>query len=296
MSSKPVFKKEYLAYERKENGGFWTIIPKYHPETNELIINQTSKDILDLCDGNKDIPALIESMVTKYPSASKELVTKDVDQLLSSYSRLNLIAWENGSNPYITKRDKLIDESYSIAVGTEEELESISKFILDSKVLSQTVDTHSIKNDMYYYKSPFADDNVYSVLSIRQKLFSYTEEFILLYKEDAICGVIGISMPIGPVSSAAIEFVYCPKAFAEQMFSYSHTILPHVCVRPIAKIKFLISNTCPNNIEADLAVMKYNQEATLQNEYGFESQIRIYSYHYDKKFIEEAYNRRRNFA
>lgn len=35
----PIFKRENLLYERQEKEGYWTIIPKFHPETQELVIN-----------------------------------------------------------------------------------------------------------------------------------------------------------------------------------------------------------------------------------------------------------------
>ena len=81
VDNKPKFKYSNLGWYREEKEGYWTFIPKYHPETRELVINRTSKDILDFCDGCRTIQQIEEEMKKKYPDAPVNKIKTDIAKM-----------------------------------------------------------------------------------------------------------------------------------------------------------------------------------------------------------------------
>lgn len=77
-NDKPMFKKKNLLFMREENEGHWTLLPKFHPETRELIINVTSKMILDLCDGSMTVDEITEKMSNTFCTVGEEQIRKDL--------------------------------------------------------------------------------------------------------------------------------------------------------------------------------------------------------------------------
>lgn len=95
----PIFKKENLLYERQEKERYWTIIPKFHPETQELVINYTSRKILELCNGKRSIEEVVDKMNEAFPTVSKKKIQEDVYITIEKFSRLLIIEWI-GENPF----------------------------------------------------------------------------------------------------------------------------------------------------------------------------------------------------
>ena len=99
-SSKPIFKKDYLEYLREEKEGYWLVVSKRHPEVRELLLNKTSVEIFEACDGSRTVEELIDYMKKKYELIPYDKVKKDVNRILSISSRLGLTSWI-GENPFI---------------------------------------------------------------------------------------------------------------------------------------------------------------------------------------------------
>jgi len=148
--SKPVFKEDYLDIIREEKNGYWLVISKDHPEARELLLNKTSKEIIDYCDGTKTINEIISLMKSKYPLVPHEKLEKDINRTLAITSRLGLTKWI-GENPFILDREEPIDEEYSIRIGNEEDLCSIYSFLKKSQVLFNQ--RNPLSDEHLYYKS-----------------------------------------------------------------------------------------------------------------------------------------------
>ena len=84
---KSTFRKKYLPEGRpkiKSNVKIREDIPGYilyHPKTSVLVLNETAKEILDLCDGTKNIEEISNYLSKKY-DINKEYVEKDVQAFL----------------------------------------------------------------------------------------------------------------------------------------------------------------------------------------------------------------------
>ena len=81
ISSKPKFDMEMLDYYREEREGYITLVPRLHPETRELIANQTASQILNLCTGERALEEIIEEFSRLYPDADKKYCLRMCVQL-----------------------------------------------------------------------------------------------------------------------------------------------------------------------------------------------------------------------
>ena len=110
ISSKPKFDIEMLDYCRNEREGCVTMVPRLHPETRELIANQTASQILDICNGERTLEKVVDEFAELYPDVDKNLLSQDVYSTLASYTRLGIISWI-GENPFKTTLSCLLDEN-----------------------------------------------------------------------------------------------------------------------------------------------------------------------------------------
>lgn len=119
----PVFKKEKLSYSREEKEGYWTFVSKLHPETRELIVNFTGREILELCDGIRSLGEIENEMVNRYPSVRREQIKMDVYKTIASFSRLGIIEWVDGDNPFLYRHKESLKDNLWLAIGQEDDID-----------------------------------------------------------------------------------------------------------------------------------------------------------------------------
>lgn len=288
MEEFPVFKKENLLYEREEKKGFITAIPKYHPETRELVINQTGRMILKLCDGKTTMEGIVEKMHNKFPQIEKEKISKDVMTILSQYSRLRIIEWMGG-NPFLWRKETPLGDDYTAMIAQEDDLSLLKKFIDENLFQQEKINN---KKELFFYKSPFISYLDYHELSIRAKIFNFIEEFFLLFKKDKLYGIISISPPLPkqPFSIATINFVVVPLTLWKEFFKYAYDILPFISISRITKLIIYESSQKRIALEFKEALLKegFEEEAILQDEIDFSENLKRFTKYYSKSLIEQA--------
>jgi hypothetical protein len=283
-NAKPVFKKENLQYERQEKEGYWTFIPKLHPETRELIINQTAKCIIMLCDGSRTLPMIGDVLKQRYPNVDKKRIDMDVATTIASCSRFGIIEWD-GDNPFLFKKEEPINENYSMLIAQESDIRRLHEFVVSSKVLLPN--SKSDKNTICY-KTPHINSREYDELALRQKLFAFHEEYFLLLHEGAINGLISIEMPMYQLNLAArMKIIITPIPYFSHLIQYAQDNFPMLAVMDFTKIRLVESLKTPlsDDLKNLLTKEGYKNEATLEDELGFGEDIRFWSRTYDKKFI-----------
>jgi len=287
----PVFKRENLLYFREEKEGYFTIISKMHPETRELIINSTAMKILELADGNRTINEIINEFQQKYNDVSKDIIKKDVLKTLSSFTRLGIVEWIN-ENPFLFIYEEPINENYSMYIAQENDIRELENF------LKVNLDNKKIENNFIIYKNPVILSGEYSELSLRQKLFSYNEEFFLLKNKNEIEGLLSISLPIFyNIYESVIKLIITPINFFKDLLRYSINYLPFLVIRDITKISVYESNyEILNNTLKDLLINEgFKKEGELKNELGFGKDLVIYSLYYSKDYINKINEQRKKF-
>lgn len=192
-TAKPVFDRDSLRYEREERDGYYTFVPKWHPETRELIVNATSKLILDLCDGSRSLEEIGTTMREYFPAVQAATIEQDLLKTVGAFSRVGVVSWI-GENPFLNSQREPIDDRWSLAVGQEDKIEEILELI-SSKGL---FDGEASPAGIVKFVSPEVRKVEYGAVPLRSKLFSYSEEFMLLYAGDDVAGLVGIAVHCCP--------------------------------------------------------------------------------------------------
>ncbi len=283
----PIFSKDYLLYFRDEKEGYMTLISKEHPETMELIINPTSKQILELCNGKRTISDIYKTFEKWYPQVSKKKLHMDIIKALSNFSRLGIIKWE-GKNPFVNEMREEIDNNIYMLVGYEEHFSLIMNFLNSFGIPQQK---YNIAHNYYFYLNPLSIPNhEYRDVAIRQKLFSYSEEFFLIRRKDKTIGLITVSVPIyqkGKSKAGVINLIVVEKKnkILDYAFDYILRIFPIFSIVQPTKIKIFLEKE-DDEIIAHLKEKGFKLEGKVKNEIDFDKNLVVYSYYYVKKFIE----------
>ncbi|MEW6379401.1 MAG: PqqD family protein [bacterium] len=294
---RPIFKKENLIYEREEKDSNWTILPKFHPETRELIINRTAKEVLMYCDGTRTIEEIVKAMKDKYQNAAIELIRNDVHNTLASFSRLMIIQWEN-ENPFLFKRERIISDETFFRIGVEEDILEIKAFIEKSGISEKKLEQKE-NSELFLYRSSLIDPiNEYSEVAMRQKMFRYYEDFFIYFNKKEILSLISIALPMPPNQAASFNLVIAKKSILKDLLRYSADNLPFISVFKIRKIKLYedMNEKLSPEFEKIFVDEGYKQEGILRDELGLNHDLRIMSWIYDPLFIDEVEKQRSNIT
>lgn len=283
----PVLKKENLAYSREEKEGYWTLIPKLHPETRELIVNFTAEEILELCDGKRSLKEIEEVMMNRYPSVQRAQIEIDVEKTIASFSRLGVIEWMDGDNPFLYRCKAPLGGDFWLAIGQEDDILRIENFIKYFQVLSSA---QFDSKEMFRYKSPYVHEKEYEILALRQKLFAYIEEFFLLFHHQEIWGLLSVEIPLHSNSTVAmIKMIITPKEYFRELLRYAQDNFLMLVVRDTTKIRIieLLPEPLDLTMKEVLLSEGYKEEGILQDEFGFGRSGRILSRCYEPSFVEK---------
>lgn len=285
---RPQFRKENLIYEREEREGYWTFISKFHPEARELIINFTAKEILQLCDGSKTLDEIEDIMKGRYSLVEQKKIKIDIAKILATCSRLGIIEWIGGDNPYLFLKKEPISDELSMRVGQEYDIKLIEGFVNSSDIWEKEMYNYDLEN--FLYKSPFTIKEEYQEIALRQRLFGYVSEFFIVERRNKICGLAEIMRPLLPKSTTAtLKLIIVPRVLSNSLLKYSQENYPILAVATdITKIQLLepLKNPIERELKNSLIKMGYNEEGILYNECGFGNRVRIFGYSYPKEFIE----------
>lgn len=286
---RPIFRKTNLQYEREEKDGYFTIVSRLHPETRELIINKTARAVLELCNGERDIDQVMTEFENLHQDVSKERLQADVNQILGVYTRLGVVEWL-GENPFLNRKEEPIGEGYSLGIAQEGDISRIETFL-------QTKHSVSESGKYFCHESALVTKGEYNKLALRQKLFSYNEEFFLLEKERKIEGLVAISIPHYLREQAAIiKLLYCPDDYTKNLLEYARDYYPRLSTRDITKIELCESTLHPldEGLKELLTNERFVKEAKLKDELGFGEDMVIWSYRYPQDFIDEVNRQRKD--
>ncbi len=288
LNNIPIYNKSNLEFYREENRGNILLISKYHPELKEIILNGTTKEILELCDGEKTIEGVIEQMKSKYPSVSKDRITQDVKNILANMSRMMVVEWKE-ENPFLFLKEEMLDEEHFLRVGVEEDIDLIIDFIERNELFSNSV------KEGTSYVCPYKGKREYIDIALRQKIFNYNEDFFFITKDEKIVGMISIQLPVNPSKAAVINLLKCPVKYLDKFLDYAFFTLPSISISEITKIKILEDESRIIDTEFKEILLKkgFKEEGLLVNELEFGSKVKTWAWHYDKEYIEKINKNRR---
>lgn len=269
----PVFSTKSVHYLREEKEGNYTIRTNTTSFLGELILNKTAMQIIKLANGENTVNYILTQIITLYNETNANLIKKDVFKILFDCSRINIIYWK-GQNPFMNNFKITLSDNLNIVLAQEDDLLDIFNFYMNFRNC----------HDYINYLIPSVSQKEYENQSFyRAKLFSYSEEFILLKKEGVIEGIFSIKLPVENYSKAQstvarISLISIKKElFNRELFNsilnFSKNILKEESVCDITKIRFEIieSNSDLENIENYLKLEKFSNIIILPNEFSNKS-------------------------
>lgn len=196
----PMFDKEQIIYRRSEKDGSELMISKKHPELQQLTFNATSMRILELCNGKRDIEALVNELLKTYKKVDPDVLLNDVIGSLHTLWRLGLVEWIN-RNPYAAIYN-LVEKNSAFTLLTED------------KVLEW------IKTIEPQYYNPFNDEKIlYSDTTIRQSTFSFFESFFQIIVDGIPVFTISFIIPIGEMTFLTVGLMHYTKEIEVELLN-----------------------------------------------------------------------------
>lgn len=283
----PIFSREDLLYYRDEKDGYMTFIPGERPEIMEIIGKPTLKELLSLCDSQKSTADIIKALRDQYPGVPPQQLQDDIFKTLGSYSKMGVITWKN-QNPFKNQVTEDKRDGYYITVGYESHLCQLLDFFSKVGFLNSTVN----RETYYYYCNPgLKIDQEYCDVVVRQKLFSFIEDFFILWKDDEIEGLftINTSHLANSNRKSALVFLVIMKK-EDKLFGllldYALKVFPFFAVANPLKVKF-ISEVKDNQVIDKFKQAGFVWEHSLKNEFDFDSEAFVYSYFFEKEKIAQ---------
>lgn len=274
----PIYCESRLSYFRRENEGNYTFIIR-NGFTNELHVNAISYEILHLCIGNQTIRDIAKEIASRYPTVNFQNIEHDVVQVIKKFDALNLIDWGKDGSPFMKNYVKEVKDKFIVKLAEEKDIREISKFYRNF------LSVQNIKSTFYLY--PPRDHAEYlQELFLRHKLFSYTEDFFLIYFKNNknICGVVSIKSNkaisavgvVGTIAFSEIESTEFVEIITQIINSYVELCFP-LCKK--IEIQFCPSkNNYSSVLEDTMSDIGLEKEAVLKSEFPEENgDLIIYS-------------------
>jgi len=234
------------------------------------ILNNTAKEITELCDGNNTLEDVINLMKIKYKDINAETIKNDVEQMLLLLDRNELIEWEKNINPFAIN-EKLY----------EKEIKDNLKLYKTSPYHFKEIYT-LLNTQNYNFKiiNPvFLKGIFYNEVSLRHRLFNYSEFFYILKNNIETIAIIGL-LDEYPISNkvtltsciilnsdiSSIFKLLISNLFDDLKDRYSKL-----------KINFFTNHPQKDFITQNLEEMNFIKEAELLHEYNDDENEIIYS-------------------
>lgn len=230
------------------------------------------------------IEEILKILSKKYYSISQNTLKKDMGQLYGNMSRIGILDWKT-ENPFLFKREVMLDEIYGLRICSEEDFRDLYSFY------QKLFENKFTEEEYLIYLCPYVIDNEYDEISLRQKIFSYTEDFFVLTRQGEINGVLSVKLPTYPSQSSSLRTCIVPIDFFESIKNYAFDTLPYISVMPVSKMKFFNEinkfSKSVNIIEEFLLRDGFENEGICKNEIGFGHDIKILGKSYDENSISK---------
>lgn len=88
----PKKRSEGEKYFREEKDGYYSLLTD-NGDLNYTMLNETSKYILDLCDGDKNVGEILNILSNKFRDVERNRLAADLENALFNLTRIRLIKW-----------------------------------------------------------------------------------------------------------------------------------------------------------------------------------------------------------
>lgn len=166
----PEKRQEGEKYIRAEKDGYYSLLTD-NGDLNYTMLNITSKYILDLCDGNKNVEEILNILAEQYKNVERKRLATDLENVLFNLTRIRLIKWKGEENmnnsPFLSTGTEKLENGYTLSLANEGDIRTLQKMF----------------SEFFKKKEPNVEDISYffgndkreflNFTAIRQCLYSY---------------------------------------------------------------------------------------------------------------------------
>ena len=172
----PEKRQEGEKYIRAEKDGYYSLLTD-NGDLNYTMLNITSKYILDLCDGNKNVEEILNILAEQYKNVERKRLATDLENVLFNLTRIRLIKWKGEENmnnsPFLSTGTEKLENGYTLSLANEGDIRTLQKMF----------------SEFFKKKEPNVEDISYffgndkreflNFTAIRQCLYSYYKDFFV---------------------------------------------------------------------------------------------------------------------
>lgn len=266
----PQFNEEFVVYKREENEGYVSIKTLFPSGASELLINETSKDIIDLCNGENTIIDIVDKMQSIYNGVDRKVLEKDLMNNLLTLNYRQLIIWKNG-NPFFNRYKTELDNKYTVELVDAQDVKKVIEFLTSINIEDK---------DAILYKTPFIYDHLLNDQNLRLGYLG-SRQFIFILKDgEEIKGTLGISVP-QPTAVGSIMFYALKDSVvsSNEFLNYVFALIPQIYNEVITAYRaHIVENKYENNFEDVLENNGFTNTIVLEDELGRGINVKEYTY------------------
>ncbi len=278
MDSIPKFEEKRLYYFRREKGNYMSFAV-INGKTQELLMNGTAWEVLELCDGKKNILKIIEDYQVRYLYLNNNSdYMKDVVISLYTFDKLWLLSWGKEGTPFMINKEITLDNGYTLTWTNENDISDIAATY--EKYVGYTgYFNHNYPNNRKKGLSDYQKETV-----LRSKLFYYNEDyFILKNTENEVVGIISVSNNQPDTDIVEITTLIVPENVIENVLKGLQQILKEYYIFDINKIRIkFISSDLSQIMKESISRCGFINSAVLKDEYGKDNDLMMFDFFYER--------------
>ncbi|MBW2603508.1 MAG: PqqD family peptide modification chaperone [Deltaproteobacteria bacterium] len=187
----PIYQKDAIVFYREEKDGFMTVLLKDSLGGMKLL-NATSRNILDLCDGSNSVAQIHSVLKDRFPQETSNTLLRDLKQALMIMTSENLVRWKDDQNPFLLNQS-LFEVRHNAQArvyrATENDFNQITDFVKKATAQEQTSDDPRL---VTVIASSFIRARIFNDLILRSRMFNFTERIYFLEQEGDKIGMLSV--------------------------------------------------------------------------------------------------------
>lgn len=275
----PRFEEKKLVYYRREdteNFSFYIANGK----SQELSMNGEAWEILKLCNGKRTIEEISNVFASRYDYIDSTIdFKKDVMKVLYMFNKLDALSWKKGGSPFMVQETCHGQNGMSVKWANESYIREISEAYRIAFGSKQHI-KFAFPPD-YIHK--MLGDNLDQETLLRSKLFNYSEDYFVVYRNEKPEGVISIKNNLPDSNVVEIVTLLVPLDLVKSSLECIQQLLIQHYPFPISKIRIRSITPTEDSFSVIIPILTdfgFRKMVTLNNEYGKDKDLIIY----DKMF------------
>lgn len=278
LDSVPKFDDGQLYYFRREKGNYISFAVK-NGKTQELLMNGSAWEILQLCNGKKSILEIEEEYKDCYAYMNSNAnFFKDIITTLCVFDKIWLISWGKDGSPFMVSTEIALGDEYTLTWAKENEIRDIAA-TYEKYVGYSGYYLHNCPNNKFKGLSEYQKET-----SLRSKLFFYKEDFFILRnKEREIVGIISVSNNHPDTDVLEITTLIVPDNMIENVITGLEKILKENYLFDLSKLRIkAISSEETIKNQDSYEKCGFTKTVVLKDEYGKGSDLIYFDYFFER--------------